>query len=551
MQGSAASYVALALLIGPWGLFAFTYLRYRKVARDDEEKQERIERLGESVRSLREHCARLEPYSQVADVHAEIARATMQLRLDTERTIAEAQGQAQKIISDAKDKADAIASETNEQLSRSTTIVLHAQTEAERIVQGAREKAKSIADAALEAKANAELYERTATAMQNAIQGYGNDWLVPSRSLLDDLAETYGYTQASQDYKSVRETIRKMVKEGLAADCDYAEDSRRRTAIAFVIDAFNGKVDTILASAKADNFGTLKQKLIDAYALVNANGKAFRDARVTEKYFSARMEELRLACVLNEIRKRDIEEQRRIREQIREEEKVRREIEKAIRDSQKEEEMLQKAMEKARAQLEQANEEQRAAYEAQVAELEKKLKDAEERSQRAESMAEKTKKGHVYIISNVGSFGDGVYKIGMTRRLDPLDRIKELSNASVPFAFDVHALIWSDDAPALEHQLHERFALSMVNKVNFRKEFFRIPLSDIRAELEKDAMEIKWTMAAEAAEYRETLAIEKKIADDPEARDAWLGRQMEIEEAAPLSIDDDEEEGPYDLSTAI
>ena len=551
MQGSAASYVALALLIGPWILCVFTYLRYRKVARDDEEKQERIERLGESVRSLRERCARLEPYSQVADVHAEIARATMQLKLDTERTIAEAQGQAQKIISDAKDKADAIASETNEQLSRSTTIVLHAQTEAERIVQDARERAKSIADAALEAKANAELYERTATAMQNAIQGYGNDWLVPSRSLLDDLAETYGYTQASQDYKATRETIRKMVKEGLAADCDYAEDSRRRTAIAFVIDAFNGKVDTILASAKADNFGTLKQKLIDAYALVNANGKAFRNARVTEKYFSARMEELRLACMMNEIRKRDIEEQRHMKERMREEEKARREAEKIRRQSEKEAEMWQEALKKARAEHEQANAEQRAVHEAKIAELEKKLKEAEEKNERARSMAEQTKMGHVYVISNVGSFGEGVYKIGMTRRLDPLDRIKELSNASVPFAFDVHAMISSDDAPALEARLHKKFALASVNKVNSRKEFFRVPISDIRKGLDEDGLDIKWTMAAEAAEYRETLAIEKKIADDPEARDAWLDRQLEIEEAAPLSIDDDEEEGSYDLSLAI
>ena len=513
--------VPLILVFGPWILITFMYLRYRRSKR---EGQELAERLGQEILSLRERCDRLEPYSQVADIQAEIARAITQ---------------ANEIIQDARDKAQGISAEASEQ-----------RAEAERILQEAKAKAEAIAGDALEAKANAALYESAVAAMRNIIHGYGNDYIVPSRSLLDDLAETYGYTQASQDYKAIRETIRKMVKEGIAADCDYAEEQRRRTAIAFVVDAFNGKADTILASAKADNFGTLKQKLIDAFAIVNANGKAFRDARVTEKYFSARMEELRLACVLNEIRKRDIEEQRRIREQIREEEKVRREIEKAIRDSQKEEEMLQKAMEKARAQLEQANEEQRAAYEAQVAELEKKWREAEERNKRALSMAQQTKSGNVYIISNVGSFGDGVYKIGMTRRLDPLDRIKELSNASVPFSFDVHAMIWSEDAPALEHQLHKRFALSMVNKVNFRKEFFRIPLSDIRAELEKDAMEIKWTMAAEAAEYRETLAIEKKIADDPEARDAWLGRQMEIEEAAPLSIDD-EEEGSYDLSPAI
>ncbi|MBR0167749.1 MAG: GIY-YIG nuclease family protein, partial [Synergistaceae bacterium] len=177
--------------------------------------------------------------------------------------------------------------------------------------------------------------------------------------------------------------------------------------------------------------------------------------------------------------------------------------------------------EKAKAQLEQANAEQRAAYEAQIAELERKYQEAEERNKRALSMAQQTKAGYVYIISNEGSFGQNIYKIGMTRRLEPLDRVRELSSASVPFAFDVHALIWSDDAPALENMLHKKFALSQVNKVNFRKEFFRLSLSEIRAELEKSGLNVKWTMTAEAREYRETLTIEKAIQDNPQAREDW------------------------------
>ena len=111
--------------------------------------------------------------------------------------------------------------------------------------------------------------------------------------------------------------------------------------------------------------------------------------------------------------------------------------------------------------------------------------EAEEKNQRALSMAQQTKRGNVYVISNIGSFGENVYKVGMTRRLEPMDRVRELGDASVPFPFDVHAIIESDDAPALENTLHKALALMQVNKVNPRKEFFRVSLSDIHEIKEK------------------------------------------------------------------
>lgn len=99
-------------------------------------------------------------------------------------------------------------------------------------------------------------------------------------------------------------------------------------------------------------------------------------------------------------------------------------------------------------------------------------------------MAQQTKSSYVYIISNFGSFGDGVFKIGMTRRLEPLDRVRELGDASVPFTFDVHALIYSEDAPALEAELHRHFNEHRLNLVNNRKEFFRVDLDELKAKLE-------------------------------------------------------------------
>jgi len=147
-------------------------------------------------------------------------------------------------------------------------------------------------------------------------------------------------------------------------------------------------------------------------------------------------------------------------------------------------------------------------YEEQLADLQQKWEEAEERNQRAKSMAQQTKKGHVYVISNVGSFGENVYKIGMTRRLDPMDRVKELGDASVPFEFDVHAIIFSEDAPTLETKLHHAFEENRVNKVNKRKEFFKTSLVSIKELTDAENLECHWTVKARAEQFRESLALE-------------------------------------------
>ncbi len=116
----------------------------------------------------------------------------------------------------------------------------------------------------------------------------------------------------------------------------------------------------------------------------------------------------------------------------------------------------------------------------------------------------------LYVISNIGSFGEGVYKIGMTRRLEPDDRIKELGDASVPFSFDVHAFIRSKDAPKLEKDLHRRFADRRVNLVNERKEFFYITLDEVARAVTELHGEVEFTLAAEAAEYRQSVALRSK-----------------------------------------
>ena len=462
--------------------------------------------------------------------------------------IAEAEENAKSIIQQANLDLESAKNETSEIRKSNRELIQKGKEDAERIksdatrqaalmLEQAEEKAKTIAGDAYEIAQKAQHYESVAKAMKNVIEGYGDEYLKPTFSLLDDLAEEFGYDEAGQRLKDSREKTKMLIKSGNASKCDYVEINRRTTAENFVLDAFNGKVDSILSMIKKDNHGILEQKIRDAYSLVNNLGMAFRNAHITEVYLEARLDELKWGAIVYELKLQEREEQRRIKEQIREEEKARREYERAMKEAAKEEDTIRRAMEKAQQAIEKASAEQKAKYEAQLADLQVKLQEAEAKNQRALSMAQQTKSGHVYIISNIGSFGENVFKIGMTRRLEPLDRVRELGDASVPFPFDVHAMIYSEDAPGLETALHKYFVQNQVNKVNPRKEFFRIPISAIKEEVEKRGLEVKWTMAAAALEYKETLAIEKSMLSDKEAKEKWLQQQNSMEDV----IDNDDE----------
>lgn len=445
--------------------------KYEAALNADEEAEDRLKRAKEESELI-------------------LAGAQQQMK----QIITDAENRAQEILDKADDEAESIISKSRSevQITNDETAIIkksnkellqRAKDEAEKIredatrqaaliLSEAENKAKEIAGEAYDIANKAKHYEEVSKAMKNVIEGYGDEYLKPTFSLLDDLADEFGYDEAGQRLKDARERTRMLMKNGDAASCDYVEKNRKDTAINFVLDAFNGKVDTILAMIKKDNYGILEQKIQDAYSLVNYLGAAFRNARINSMYLDSRLDELKWGVAVNELKLQEREEQRRIKEQIREEEKARREYEKAMRDAAKEEETIRKAMEKAQQAIAKASEEQKAKYEAQLADLEQKLVEAEAKNQRALSMAQQTKSGHVYIISNIGSFGENVYKIGMTRRLEPLDRVRELGDASVPFPFDVHAMIYCEDAPKLETELHRFFVQNQVNKVNPRKEFF-------------------------------------------------------------------------------
>uniref|UniRef100_A0A486XH82 UPF0325 protein YaeH n=1 Tax=Rheinheimera sp. BAL341 TaxID=1708203 RepID=A0A486XH82_9GAMM len=522
--------------------------------------QEKCNKHLNKIADLTAEVDSLSQFKDIRDTTAELER----IKLDIERRLDDADRQinalraqsiknAEEIRSKARHESaelvrtvqietDTLRRESNadakSKRERAAALLDEANIQASAIIKKAEDSAEQIAGDAYRALKEADRLQSVIDALKNSVKGYGNDYVKPTYGLLDELAEMYSFEDAGQELKRARERTKLLVNSGRAAACDYVEAHRSQTAINFVIDAFNGKVDSILARGKTDNYGKLEAEIKDAFALVNQNGVAFRNARITDEYLAARIEELHWATAVHVIREAEKEEQRQIREQIREEEKARREFERAIKDAAKEEAAIQKAMEKMQAQLEKATEEQRAAFELQLSELQDKLAEAEAKNQRALSMAQQTKTGHVYVISNIGSFGENVYKVGMTRRLEPMDRVKELGDASVPFPFDVHAMIWSEDAPALERDLHRYFLRAQMNKVNPRKEFFRLNIEDIKAHVEGLGHQGSWTITAAAAQYRETLEIEKLIESDPVTAQEWTKHQLEYE--PQLESDEDE-----------
>jgi chromosome segregation ATPase len=440
---------------------------------------------------------------------------SVQSKIEAEKLVLDANLEVINIKNESKELNVQANQKLKEAKEKVITLTNEGHEEAGRIIAFANQQAQEIAGDAYDAKLKADSYESAIRAMKNTIEGYNNDYIIPNHSVLDDLAEEFGFKDAGEQLKQARKRVKDMVKQGHAGDCDYVEAHRKTYAIHFAVDAFNGKVDSALAKVKHDNYGKIKQEIIDAFALVNHNGAPFRKARINQSFLDARQDELKWAVSTHELRQIELAEQREIKQQIREEEKARKEIEKAIKEAEKEEHIIQKALEKARSELANANEDQRREFESQLADLENKLSEAEAKGQRALSMAQQTRRGHVYVISNVGSFGENVFKIGMTRRLEPLDRVKELGDASVPFSFDVHAMLYSEDAPALEKELHRKFDRESVNKVNPRKEFFRVSLAEIKQMVDtKGITDIHWTMKAEAAEYRESIAIEASQLED-------------------------------------
>lgn len=326
---------------------------------------------------------------------------------------------------------------------------------------------------------------------------------------------------ASHEYKTrldgVRERQKAMIKNGEAATGNMGWEVNGSKAegrklvndmLKLVIRSFNNEADYCVDNVKFDNIELGEKRIRQSFDACNRLGRVMT-VRLSEQYLNLKLDELHLAHEFQVKKQEEKETAKRLREELREQQKLEQEIRAAREKIAKERKHFTAALRDLQARVDKAaTEDERAALLSKIAEVEarKSLLDNEEKI--IDYREQNAKAGYVYVISNVGAFGEGVYKIGMTRRLEPMERIDELGDASVPFWFDVHAMVFSENAPALEAKLHERFAAGRLNKVNGRKEFFCADIAEIEAVIRAnyDAV-VEVTREAPAEQYRESLRM--------------------------------------------
>ena len=329
----------------------------------------------------------------------------------------------------------------------------------------------------------------------------------------------FGDSESYKDeIKVVREEQKAAVKDKLAIFTHTeweVEGSRSKgrtmanRAVRLTLRAFNGEADAAIANARWNNVNAMVKRIENACKQIDKANASLR-IEISDYYLNLKLKELKLTHEYREQLKIERDERAEERRIEREESRLEQEAAQALAEEQEYEALLERAREESGVTHSEEQQER-------IAELERQLAEAHEKTERAKAMAEQTKSGFVYIISNIGSFGDGIVKIGLTRRLDPTDRVRELGDASVPFRFDAHAMIYSDEAPALEAALHARFAEHRINAANMRKEFFRVDLKDVEEALLELAPEAEFHKDIEAQEFRETMARRQQKLEAEEA----------------------------------
>lgn len=325
----------------------------------------------------------------------------------------------------------------------------------------------------------------------------------------------------SSEYKDelakIRNMQKDMAKNGTATSCytTWTVSGSREKGARMIRDlsklllrAFNTECDDAISSVKFNNIETIEKRIATAQRTITHLGATIGDIYICDAYVDLKIKELYLAYEYQVAKQKEKERLRELRAEEKERAKLEKEIQEARKKIEKEQKHYSKALETVLSQIKEAG------PNVSMDLLEKKKELEDTMGQLAKSMEQidyreaNQKAGYVYIISNIGAFGENVYKIGMTRRLEPMDRIDELGDASVPFDFDVHALIFSDDAPALEAALHNAFADKKINMVNTRREFFRVSLDEIKKIVtENFDKTVEFIDIPDASQYRQSELI--------------------------------------------
>lgn len=341
------------------------------------------------------------------------------------------------------------------------------------------------------------------------------DSFLSDDGLLDTIIKLPLHSDNSKELRKLSTATKKEIDNVLTSYASRYTTKSNQTIYKLMIIGLQAEMQLLLyqlSYQKLDDTKDAVEQILTKYLIIASEGNKSILSTITR--FISEIKPLYLELVEIEYRyyvkrQQEKEEQQAIREQMKQEAEERKALEAERKKLEKEESKYVAEMERNRELLEiETDAEKIAQLEERLAELQNQLEQVEEKKEEVTSLA-MGKAGYVYIISNLGSFGENVFKIGMTRRLEPQQRVDELGSASVPFKFDVHAMIFSDDAVSLENILHKKLSAYRVNKVNFRKEFFKSDVENLEslvAEIDPTA-EFTKTMLAE--EYQQTIAIEE------------------------------------------
>ncbi|HDJ6616462.1 TPA: DUF4041 domain-containing protein, partial [Staphylococcus aureus] len=332
-----------------------------------------------------------------------------------------------------------------------------------------------------------------------------------------DIELTYPFDLVEVDSSQINTYIKKLqMKEKELLNLEEVkifnvstENKRHQNAQAKqIIRLFNAETSQLINKVNSKNIESMQNKIFKSYEGIN---KIFEtdNVRIPETLLDIKLEMLDLmhkyqVKIEDEkiIRREERARLKEIEQAEKEMEKKLKELDKDIRHHNNEIKKLTMYLNNTDLQVE------KELYIEKIRELDQSLKNLNSERENVEDRKDNAQSGFVYIISNIGSFGENVYKIGVTRRLEPMDRINELSSASVPFEFDVHALIFSENAFELENKLHEYFKKYKVNKVNGRKEFFKVNINEIKDKvLSEHNSTVQFIDEPKAIQYRETLRL--------------------------------------------
>lgn len=275
--------------------------------------------------------------------------------------------------------------------------------------------------------------------------------------------------------------------------------------------AFNSECDEIINKVKYNNYDSSVKKMERSFNAIAKLGVTMAIS-ITSDYYDLKIQELQLALEYQIQKQREKEEKAELRAQQREEARLQKELKEQRKNIDKERKHYEQALSNINKQLSSSSDEDIEDLNKKKEEIIQSLSDIDTKIKNIDYREANQKAGYVYVISNIGSFGEGIYKIGMTRRLNPQERVDELGDASVPFKFDVHAMIFSEDAPALETKLHKAFEDRKLNLVNQRREFFKVSLDEIKDVVKNNFDKtVEFVEVPDADQYRISLKMKEAM----------------------------------------